>query len=102
MVSATQYLAIFRAMYHTIPMDEDIIFKPTAFKHDITEVDIRHAFDRPRYDHAMPGEEDKNLLIGLDRSGNLLEILYNVLDGNTVNVFHAMKCRKAYRALINL
>jgi hypothetical protein len=28
--------------------------------------------------------------------------LYNVLDENTVNVFHAMKCRKAYCALINL
>jgi hypothetical protein len=53
-------------------MDEDIIFKPTAFKH------------------------------GLDRSGNPLEILYNVLDEDMINVFHAMKCRKIYRALVNL
>jgi hypothetical protein len=83
-------------------MDEDIIFKPTAFKHGIAEADIRHAFDRRLFDHVMPDEEDKNLLIGLDRNGNPLEILYNVLDGNAVNVFHAMRCRKTYRALVNL
>jgi hypothetical protein len=94
--------AIFPEIAYTIPMDEGIIFKPTAFKHDIAEADIRHAFDRLLFDHVMPGEEGKNLLIGLDRSGNPLEILYNVLDDDTINVFHAMKCRKAYRVLINL
>jgi hypothetical protein len=83
-------------------MDEDIIFKPTAFKHSVAEADIRFAFGRPLFDHVMPGEEEKSLLIGLDRSGNPLEILYNVLDGGTINVFHAMRCRKAYLALINL
>jgi hypothetical protein len=70
-------------------MDENIIFKPTAFKHGIVEADIRHAFGWCQYDHAMPDEEDKNLLIGFDRNGNLLEILYNVLDEDTINVFHA-------------
>jgi hypothetical protein len=40
-------------------MDEDVIF---------------------RYDHAMPGEEDKNLFIGLDRSGNPLEIFYALVN----------------------
>jgi hypothetical protein len=81
-------------------MDEDVIFKPTAFRHGVSEADIRHALDRPRYDHVMPDEADKNLLIGFDRNGNPLEVLYNVLDEDTINVFHAMKCRKIYRALI--
>jgi len=27
-------------------------------------------------------------------------IMYNVFDGDVVNVFHAMKCRKAYYALL--
>jgi hypothetical protein len=94
--------AIFHETGYTIPMDEDIIFKPTAFKHGIAEADIRHAFERPLFDHVMPDEEGKNLLIGLDRSGNPLEILYNVLDEDTINVFHAMRCRKVYRELINL
>jgi hypothetical protein len=44
----------------------------------------------------MPGEEHKNLLIGFDSNGNPLEILYNVLEGDRINVFHAMKCRRAY------
>jgi hypothetical protein len=87
---------------YAFSMDEDIIFKPTAFRHGVSEADISHAFDHPRYDHVMPDETDKNLLIGFDRNGNPLEILYNVLDGNTINVFHAMKCRKTYRALVNL
>jgi hypothetical protein len=50
----------------------------------------------------MPGEEYKNLLLGLARDGRLLEIIYNVFDGNVINVFHAMKCRKAYLALLRI
>jgi hypothetical protein len=40
----------------------------------------------------VAGDEEKNLLIGLDRQLNPLEILYNEVDGNTVDVFHAMRC----------
>ena len=29
-----------------------------------------------------------------------LEILYNVIDEQTVRVFHAMKCRHIFRALL--
>jgi hypothetical protein len=52
-------------------------------------------------------EEDdpsKNLLIGFDRHANpkasLPEILYNVIDEDTVQVFHAMKCRSALIPLL--
>jgi hypothetical protein len=83
-------------------MDEDVIFKPTAFRHGVRESDIRHAFDWCWSDGTVVGEEHKHLLIGPDNSGNPLEILYNVLDGNTVNVFHAMKCRKKWRSFVNL
>jgi hypothetical protein len=38
----------------------------------------------------------------LDRQLNPLEILYNEIDEYTVNVFHAMKCRKAWRNLAKL
>jgi hypothetical protein len=82
-------------------MEEKIIFKDTAFKHNILEPDIRKAFAQRIFDHALPGEEHKFLLIGLDRNGNLLEIMYNVLDDEMINVFHAMKCRKAYRDLLH-
>lgn len=77
-------------------------FNPSAFKHGVTEEDIRFAFDNKLFDHPVETQEDKNLLIGLDKRLNPLEILYNEIDENTVNVFHAMKCRKAWRDLAKL
>jgi hypothetical protein len=81
-------------------LDDKIVFKAVAFKHGVSEADIRNAFEQRLFDNAMIGDEEKNLLIGLDRNGNPLEILYNVLDGEIINVFHAMKCRRAYLHLL--
>jgi len=81
-------------------VEEEFAFKQSAFKHGILEADIRNAFKQRVLDYSMPDEENKNLLLGLARDGNLLEIMYNVLDGDVINVFHAMKCRKAYFALL--
>ena len=75
---------------------------PSAFKYGVTEADIRFAFDNRLFEHPVTHDEDKNLLIGLDARLNPLEILYNEIDDHTVNVFHAMKCRKAWRDLANL
>jgi hypothetical protein len=80
----------------------DIEFNPSAFKHGITSEDIRFAFDNKLFDHPVVGQEEKNLLIGFDRHLNPLEILYNEIDDHTVNVFHAMKCRKAWRELAKI
>jgi hypothetical protein len=81
--------------------EEKFIFKNTAFKQGIVEVDILKAFEQRIFDHALIGEEHKNLLIGLDRNGNPLEIIYNVIEGEVINVFHAMKCRNAYKKFLN-
>ena len=75
---------------------------PSAFKHGITEEDIRFAFENKLFDHPIVNHSEKNLLIGLDKRLNPVEILYNEIDEHTVNVFHAMKCRKAWRNLANL
>jgi len=80
----------------------NVEFNPSAFKHGVAEEDIRFAFDNKLFDHPIARQEEKNLLIGLDRQLNPLEILYNEIDGNNVNVFHAMKCRKAWRNLAKL
>jgi hypothetical protein len=80
----------------------DIEFNPSAFKHGITAEDIQFAFDNKLFDHPVVDQEEKNLLIGFDRRLNPLEILYNEIDDHTVNVFHAMKCRKAWRKLANI
>jgi len=75
---------------------------PSAFKHGVAEEDIRFAFDHKLFDHPVAGHEEKNLLIGFDRQLAPLEILYNEIDESSVNVFHAMKCRKAWRNLAKL
>jgi len=75
---------------------------PSAFKHDVTEEDIRFAFDNILFEHPVAHQDGKNLLIGLDKRLNPIEILYNEIDDCTVNVFHAMKCRKSWRNLAQL
>ena len=77
------------------------IFHESAFKHDIVEVDIRTAFARPLFDGLLEDYDDKFLLTGFDTSGNVLEIMYNLVDEHTAFVFHAMRCRKAFRMLRN-
>ncbi|GHU42045.1 hypothetical protein FACS1894190_10880 [Spirochaetia bacterium] len=79
-------------------MDMEIRCSLSAFKHSVTEVDIRWAFDTARYDEIL--DNGKYLLIGFDRNANLLEILYNVIDADTINVFHAMKCRNIFLPLL--
>jgi uncharacterized DUF497 family protein len=88
-------------------MNDDVVieFNQAAFRHGVTKADIHWAFDTARYDSMVDeNEEDfenKRLLIGFDRNANPLEILYNVIDENSVNVFHAMKCRNTYIHLID-
>jgi hypothetical protein len=76
-------------------------FNESAFKHDISENDIRMAFVRPLFDGLIEGYENKFLLTGFDTRGNILEIMYNLVDEQTVYIFHADRCRKAYRMLRN-
>lgn len=78
-------------------------FRQSAFKHGITEADIRHAFETMKYDAQFdePDTENTHLLIGFDRNANLIEVLYNPIDANSVRVFHAMKCRNSFLALLD-
>jgi len=89
-------------MRYNEKMDVFIEFNQAAFTHNVTEEDIRFAFDTARYDGSIDEEESENkyLVIGFDRNVNMLEIMYNVIDENTINVFHAMKCRNKYKHLI--
>ena len=77
-----------------------IEFNASAFKHGITEAAIRRAMINVIYDNIWDNDEDKHLLMGFDNSGNLLEIMYNVIDDQSINVFHAMKCRSIYHHLL--
>jgi len=83
-------------------MESVILFSQSAFKHGVTEADIRKAFDTKKYDAELDvvGLEEKYLLIGFDCNANLIEVAYNEIDSDTVRVFHAMKCRKVYVELL--
>ena len=84
-------------------MDVDIKFCRSAFKHGFDEADIRWAVDTVKYDGYLENDENsenKRLLIGFDRNATLIEIYYNIIDKNTVRVFHAMKCRNMHKHLL--
>jgi hypothetical protein len=82
-------------------MEVVVKFVPSAFKHGITQADIYHALNNAEYDDVLDNDNEKHLALGFDRKTNLLEILYNVVDEQTVKVFHAMKCTPAFRALLD-
>ena len=84
-------------------MGPEIIFIPSAFKHSVSEGDIRWAL----LNHLADGiieedDETKYLSVGFDKKGNLLEIMYNYIDEQTIKVFHAMKCRKHFYEKLDL
>jgi hypothetical protein len=73
-----------------------LVFNTAAFKHGVTEMDVHWAMATALFDELMEGFDDKYLLIGFDRSGNLLEVMYNLVGENIANIFHAMRCRKDF------
>ena len=77
-----------------------IEYAKSAFKHGISGEDIRHAVLHPVYDEIQDSGDNKHLLLGFDRSMNLLEIAYNMIDERSFKVFHAMKCRNSYYELL--
>ena len=77
-------------------MEATIIFNESAFKHGVSEVDIRSALTTFLYDGTSCDDGEKFLAIGFATNLNLIEVIYNIIDDSTIQVFHAMKCRKEY------
>ena len=82
-------------------MDVRIVCKQSAFKHGVTENDIKWAFNTAKYDSLMDGTENEYLLIGFNTHGNLIEVIYRDLGDNVASVFHAMNCRNALLPLLS-
>jgi hypothetical protein len=85
-----------RAMFPVIE------FNKAAFKHGITESNIRYAMWHPLHEQQLEAYVNKWLIVGYDTTGNLIEVAYNIINKETVNVFHAMPCRKKFANQINL
>ena len=75
-------------------MEPEIIFAPSAFKHGFSEADIRRAIITHIRNVLIDEYEDKYAIIGFDTKGNALEILYKLLDDETMEVYHVMNCRR--------
>jgi hypothetical protein len=76
--------------------DLEIIFKQSAFKHGVTEADIRWAFNTVEIDELILGSDNKYRLLGFNTKGNMIEVLYNLINDHRVNVFHAFPCSDAF------
>ncbi|MDR1786818.1 MAG: hypothetical protein LBR23_10220 [Spirochaetaceae bacterium] len=74
-------------------MDIEIRYKSSAFDHGVTEADIEWAFNTAIHDCLMEPFTNRYVLTGFNTHGILIEVMYNDIGENRVNVFHAMKCR---------
>jgi hypothetical protein len=74
-------------------MEVEIIFAPSAFKHRVTEADIRQAYQTRLAWGKLENGEDKYGFIGFNRAGNPIEVFYNPIGEDAIKVFHAMSMR---------
>ena len=85
------------AAWCSIPfMEPKIVCVPSAFKHGVSEADIRLVVTTPVSETLVDEYEDKYAIIGFDIRGNALEIIFNLIDDETMEVYHAMKYRKSF------
>ena len=76
-------------------MVPEIVFVSSAFKHNISEENIRWVLLNHLADGIIEEDNEKKYLsIGFDKTGNLLEVMYNLIDEQKIKVFHAMRCQK--------
>ena len=83
-------------------MDVIVEFNEAAFRHKIRKEDIIYALKNKIYAATIDGFPEKYAVIGFDRAGNALEVMYNLINDNTINVFHAMRVRKSFIKLLDL
>jgi hypothetical protein len=74
-------------------MEPEIIFARSAFKHHVTEADIRHAYKTRVFARSLEAYDNTYGFIGFNRAGNPIEVFYNPIGENTIKVFHAMGMR---------
>jgi len=79
-------------------MTDNILYTKSAFKHGFTKEDIERAIETRIYEDLLKGEDEIYLIIGFDTIANPIEIFYNMIDNETIRVFHAMALREKIEA----
>ena len=82
-------------------MADMILFVQSAFKHGYTQNDIVRAIETKIYEGLLKGEDDIYAIIGFDNDANPIEVFYNIIDDETIKVFHAMALRDKIAAQMN-
>ena len=77
-----------------------IKYNRAAFKHGANETDILRAFETFIYEDPIEDADNKYLLLGFNLKGNLIEVMYNRINEDAINVFHAMPCRRVFREMV--
>jgi hypothetical protein len=83
-------------------MKENILFVKSAFDHGYTKNDIKKAIETKIYDGLLWGEDDIFAIIGFDTVANPIEVFYNIIDNDTIKVFHAMALRDKVAAQMDI
>lgn len=78
-----------------------ISIHPSAFKHGIKEDDILHASSWAQWIEPLDDETpSRELRLGFDTSGRLLELVVLIFDSGNELIIHAMKARRQYIELL--
>lgn len=82
-------------------MGTRVIVAPSARKHGISDDDAIAAAAAVLVGGPLEDEHpQRELRIGIDAKGRLLEIVVLLWDDGTVEIIHAMRARAAYRRLL--
>jgi hypothetical protein len=73
---------------------------PSARRHGVADEDMLHAVDQSLAVEDLGADPDRWLVVGPDRSANLLEVIVLVTEEGTEMIIHAMPMRAAYRRLL--
>ena len=74
-------------------MADKILFVESAFRHGYTKNDIERAIETKIFEDILVGEDDIYVIIGFDTAANPMEVFYNLIDDETIKIFHAMALR---------
>ena len=82
------------------PNKYNILYTKSAFKHGYSQEDIVRAIETRIYEDLLKGEDGIYIIIGFDTSANPIEVFYNMIDNETIKVFHVMALREKIEAQI--
>lgn len=74
---------------------------PSARRHGIADEDMLHAIEHSMVVDDLGEDPDRWLVIGPDRTANLLELVVLVTTAGDELIIHAMRLRSIYKKLLD-